>query len=95
MKITSLTKHICDVCGKIEYTKKYEFSPMQEIRLPMKYYDEAGRNQGLTNQRIDICSDCFQVLASDLSKHYDMCCVAYSGVEIKRHSTEKALEGGE
>lgn len=95
MKVENLTKHICDVCGKIEYAKKDERSPMQEIRLPMKYYDEAGRNHGLTNQRIDICSECFKVLASDLSKHYDMCCVAYSGVEIKRHSTEKASKGVE
>lgn len=93
MKVENLTKHICDVCGKIEYAKKDESSPMQEIRLPMKYYDETGRNQGLTNQRIDICSECFKVLESDLSKHYDMAYVAYSGVEIKRHPTKKG--GGE
>lgn len=89
MTVENFTKHICDVCGKIEYTKKDEASPMQEIRLPMKYYDEIGRNHGLINQSIDICSECFKVLESDLSKHYDMSCVAYSGVEIKRHPTEK------
>ena len=92
MKVENLTKHICDVCGRIEYAKKGESSPMQEIRLPMKYYDETGRNHGLTNQRIDICSECFKVLESDLSKHYDMYCVAYGGVEIKRHTTEKGSE---
>ena len=92
MKVENLTKHICDVCGKIEYAKKDETSPMQEIRLPMKYYDETGRQHGLTNQRIDICSECFKVLEKDLSKHYDMCCIAYGGVEIKRLPTEK---GGE
>ena len=60
--------------------------------MPMKYYDVTGRNQGLTNHKIDICSECFKVLESDLSKHYDMSCDAYSGVKIKRHPTEK---GGE
>ena len=92
MKGENLTKHICDVCGRIEYAKKGESSPMQEIRLPMKYCDETGRSHGLTNQRIDICSECFKVLESDLSKHYDMYYVEYGGVEIKRHTTEK---GGE
>ena len=93
MKVENLTKHICDVCGKIEYVKKDENSPMQEIRLPMKYYDEAGRNHGLTNQRIDICSECFETLENDLSNYYDMCCIAYGGVEIKRYPTEKGGEG--
>lgn len=89
MKVENLTKHICDVCGKIEYTKKDQTSPMQEIRLPMKYYDETGRQHGLTNQRVDICSECFKVLESDLSKHYDMWVIVYCGVEIKRRLTEK------
>lgn len=92
MKVENLTKYICDVCGKIEYAKKDKSSPMQEIRLPMKYYDETGRNQGLTNQRIDICSECFKALESDLSKHYYMSYCAYIGVEIKRHPTEKGSE---
>lgn len=89
MKVENLTKHICDMCGKTEYSKKSENSPMQEIRLPMKYYDERGRLHGLTNQSVDICSECFEVLESDLSKHYDMKFVAYIGVEIKRYPTEK------
>lgn len=91
MKVENLTKYTCDVCGKVAWEPTNESSPMQEIRLPMKYYDKTGRRQGLTNQRIDICSECFSVLESDLSKHYDMCFVAYRGVEIKRHPTE---EGG-
>lgn len=93
MKIENLTIHICDVCGKIEHAKKDEVPTIHGIRLPMKYYDETGRNQGLTNQRIDICSECFKVLESDLSKHYDMCYIAYGGVEIKRHPTEEGDEG--
>ena len=92
MKVENLTKYICDVCGKIKYAKKDESSPMNEISLPMKYYDETGRNQGLTNQRIDICSECFKALESDLSKHYYMSYCAYVGVEIKRHPIDK---GGE
>lgn len=92
MKIENLTKYTCDVCGKSEYANKSESSPMQEICLPMKYYDETGRQHGLTNQKIDICSECFKTMERDLSDHYDMCLIAYSGVEIKRRSTEK---GGE
>ena len=92
MKIENLTKYTCDVCGKSEYVKKEACSPMQEIRLPMKYYDETGRQHGLTNQKVDICSECFKTLESDLSKHYDMRFIAYGGVEIKRHSTEKEGE---
>ena len=91
MKTENLTKYTCDVCGKSEYVKKDDYSSIQEIRLPMKYYDETGRQNGLTNQKVDICSECFKVLESDLSKHYDMCLIAYCGVEIKRHQTE---EGG-
>ena len=89
MKEENLIKYTCDVCGKNEYVKKGESSPTQEIRLPMKYYDETGRQHGLTNQRVDICSECFEALADDLSKHYDMRFVAYGGVEIKRKATEK------
>lgn len=89
MKEENLTKYTCEICGKIEYAKKNESSSMQEIRLPMKYYDETGRQHGLINQKIDICSECFAVLESDLSKHYTMRSVAYYGVDIKRRSTEK------
>ena len=28
MKVENLTKYICDVCGKIEYAKKDESSPI-------------------------------------------------------------------
>ena len=93
MKVENLTKYTCDVCGKTECVPSKESYLMQEIRLPMKYYDETGRQHGLTNQRIDICSECFKTLESDLSKHYDMCLIAYGGVQIKRYPTEKG--GGE
>jgi hypothetical protein len=89
MKLDNLTKYTCDVCGKTEYVSAKEPSPMQEIRLPMKYYDETGRAQRLSNQRVDMCSNCFEALEKDLSKHYDMRCIAYIGVEIKRLPTEK------
>lgn len=89
MKVENLTIYTCDVCGKIGCVSAKESSPMREICLPMKYYDETGRQQGLTNQRIDICSECFKVLENDLSKTYDMCCTAYVGVQIKRHPIEK------
>jgi hypothetical protein len=82
------------VCGKIEYAQKYEDSPMHEIILPMKYYDETGRQHGLTRQEVDICSECFKVLEGELSKHYDMCRIAYGGYEIKRRPTEKGGEQG-
>ena len=84
---------MCGARGRLKHVKKEESSPMQEIRLPMKYYDETGKNQGLTNQRIDICFECFKALESALSTHYYMSYCAYVGVEIKRHPTEKG--GGE
>lgn len=89
MKVENLTKYTCDVCGKSECVTKGERSPMQELRLPMKYYDEKGRQQGLTNQRIDICSDCFKTLENYLSKGYDMKIFAYVGVSIKRKEGEQ------
>lgn len=91
MKAENLTRYICDICGKTEYARKDERPQMQEIRLPMKYYDETGRQHGLTNQRIDICPACFKTLESDLSEHYFMSSIAYVGVEIKRHDEK----GGE
>lgn len=92
MKIENLTKYICDICGKSECAKKDAAPPMQEIRLPMKYYDEAGGRHELTNQRADVCSECFFVLACDLSERYNMRFIANHGVEIDRYPTEK---GGE
>lgn len=89
MTIFDLVKYTCDVCGKSEYASKGESAPMQEIRLPMKYYDETGRQHGLTNQRIDICSECFEELESYLSKAYDMQMIAYSGVSIERKVGEQ------
>lgn len=89
MKEENLIKYTCDVCGKVECVPKKDISPMRDVRLPMKYYDETGRQHGLTNQWVDVCSECFKALADDLSKHYDMRCVAYGGVEIKRKATEK------
>ena len=89
MKSENLTKYTCDVCGKSEYVPSKESSPMQEIRLPMKYYDETGRQHGLTNERVDMCSACFCALERDLSEKYDMCSISFGGVRIKRHPTEK------
>ena len=93
MKEENLIKYTCDVCGKNEYVKKGESSPTKEILLPMKYYDETGRQCGLTLQYVDVCPECLKLLVDDLLKHYDMRCVAYFGVEIKRHTSEKGGEG--
>lgn len=89
MKTENITKYVCDVCKKIEYVSGKESSPMQEIRLPMKYYDECGRQHGLTNQKIDICHECFAALERDLSQHYEMSCIAYGGAEIERRSNDE------
>lgn len=83
-KTENLIKYTCDICGKNEYAKKDDARPMQEYRLPMKYYDETGRQHGLTNQKIDLCSECLRELEHNLSKHYEMSCVAYLGVKIER-----------
>lgn len=83
-KTENLTKYTCDVCGKEEFVNKGDSAPMQEYRLPMKYYTETGREHGLTNQRVDLCSECLQRLECDLSEHYDMYMVAYGGVVMKR-----------
>lgn len=84
MKTENLTKYVCDCCGKEAYVNAKESSPFQQYRLPMKYYTETGRDCGLTNQSVDLCHDCSKDLAFVLSKHYELHCVAYGGVEIKR-----------
>jgi hypothetical protein len=80
----NLTKYTCDICGKNEYAKKNDAAPMQEYRLPMKYYTETGKFSGMTNQRVDLCSDCSRELERTLSEHYDMYMVAYGDVVMKR-----------
>jgi hypothetical protein len=89
MKTDNLTRYTCDCCGKCEYAPKGETAPMQQYRLPMKYYDETGRNHGLTNQSVDLCSDCLRELEQVLSEHYDIYCQAYVGVKmVKREPKE-------
>jgi hypothetical protein len=89
MRTDNLIRYTCDCCGKCEYASKGETSPMQQYRLPMKYYDETGRNQGYTNQSVDLCSDCLREVERILSVHYDMYCQAYAGVQmIKRKESE-------
>ena len=97
MKTENLTKYTCDACGISEYVDKKESSPMQEYRLPMKYYDESGRNHGLTNASVDLCSKCAHELEHHLSKHYDIYSMAYAGVTMTRRerSLTEAPKGGE
>jgi hypothetical protein len=86
MKTENLTKYVCDCCGKEEYVNAKESSPFQQYRLPMKYYTETGRDMGLTNQCVDLCRKCLSDLAIVLSKHYELHCVAYGGVVMKRRA---------
>ena len=88
MKKENLTEYTCDVCGKSVYVNKDDARPMQEYRLPMKYYTETGKESGFTNSTVDLCSECARELESILSKYYDIRCVAYCGVEMKRRDTE-------
>lgn len=88
MKTENLTRYTCDCCGKCEYADKSESSPMQQYRLPMKYYDETGRKNGLTNQSVDLCSDCLCELERILSVHYNMYCQAYVGTTMKRRADD-------
>ena len=83
-KTENIIKYTCDACGKIECVKKGDAPPMQEVRLPMKYYDESGRAHGLSNTSLDLCAECARALEHDLSQYYDMCCIAYEGVRMKR-----------
>lgn len=92
MKVENLTKHICDICGKIEYLDKGKKSPLCAVYLPMKIYDETGRQRGISAKGIDICPECLRTLENDLSQHYVMSFVSFVGVEIKRHPTERAGE---
>ena len=86
MKTEQLTKYTCDACGYYEFVGKDDPRPMQEYRLPMKYYAENGRQLGLTNQKVDLCSACLAELEQILSKHYDICSIAYEGVRMKRRA---------
>ena len=88
MKTENLTKYVCDCCGKEEYVKAEESSPFQQYRLPMKYYTETGQDSGFTNQSVDLCRDCLKDLAIVLSKHYELYCVAYGGVVMKRRAND-------
>jgi hypothetical protein len=88
MKTENITKYVCDCCGKYEYVGAKDPSPLQQYRLPMKYYTETGKDCGLTNQSVDLCSDCLRDLATILSKHYELYCIAYSGVEMKRRAEQ-------
>ena len=81
---------LCDCCGKCEYAPKGESAPMQQYKLPMKYYDETGRKHGLTNQSIDLCSDCLRELEQVLSEHYDIYCQAYVGVKMVKREPKKS-----
>ncbi len=92
MKTENLTKYTCDACGKSEYVDKKDSSPMQEYRLPMKYFDESGRQYGLTNARVDLCSDCAHELEQNLFKHYDIYSMAYAGVTMTRRADNEQRE---
>ena len=84
MKIENLTQCVCDICGKSVLIGKNQSDPMCTLRLPMKYFSETGRPQGLTNQEVDVCSDCWAELERNLSVHYDMICIPYDGFRIER-----------
>ena len=88
MKTDNLTRYTCDCCGKCEYTTKDQTSPMEQYRLPMRYYDETGRNRGLTNQSVDLCDDCSRELERILLPSYDMYVQAYAGVTMKLRPCE-------
>jgi hypothetical protein len=90
MKTDNLTRYTCDCCGKCEYATKSETSPMQQYRLPMKYYDETGRNHGLTNSAVDLCKDCSRDLESILSAYYEMYSQAYVGVQMKKREPKES-----
>jgi hypothetical protein len=89
MKVENLTKYTCDACGRYELVGKNESNPMQEYRLPMKYYAENGKQCGLTNSKVDLCSDCAKKLEKILSKHYDICFIAYEGVRMNRRADDE------
>lgn len=92
MKTENLTRYTCDLCKKNEYVNKDDAKPMQEYRLPMRYYNEYGTQHGLTNQRVDLCSDCLRELERVLSEHYDMCFIAYEGVRMNRRATDERAD---
>lgn len=92
MKTENLTKYTCDSCGTSEYVTKDSPNPMQEYRLPMKYYSETGRHQGFTNQKVDLCSKCAHELEHILSLHYDIFSQAYMGVKMERRENESSID---
>ena len=84
MKTDNLVRYTCDVCKKEEYVNEGQSAPMERYRLPMKYYSETGREQGLTNQAVDLCRKCARGLVNALLNHYDMRSIAYVGVQIEK-----------
>ena len=89
MKTENIVKYVCDCCGKVEFVNAKDGSPLQEYRLPMKYYSETGRDMGLTNQSVDLCRGCLRELADVLYKNYELWCVAYGGLTMKRRKTDE------
>lgn len=89
MIVKNLVRYTCDMCGKEEYANEGESATMEKYRLPMKYYSETGKDQGLTNQQVDLCRKCTRELVNALLDHYDMCCIAYEGVQIRKKGGER------
>jgi hypothetical protein len=52
----------------------------------MKYFDETGRQHGLTNEKVDLCSNCAHELEEILFKHYDIRSIAYFGVTMEKRT---------
>lgn len=86
------TKVTCDICG---FEKEYksdcdcgEFADANEfvrLTLPFKCVDEEGRFMQNVPERVEVCTNCFNILASDLRERYNLTCVLNTGEKtVKR-----------
>lgn len=74
---------VCDIC-KTEFAAKTPNEiPLNELRLPMRCYDECGRSYGYSAERVDVCKGCMEQVANCLLGNYVMRYLQYHGIEIE------------
>lgn len=72
------TIYSCDCCKKEVKSKE----DLCECVIPMRYYDEYGRQHELINGDIELCEDCLKKLNDVIRKHFhEFNYVFYQGVK--------------
>lgn len=91
VKELKIVRSVCDICGSTYDTEADAYAkskPTEQIALPMRKFDAAGKCLGLEVSIVDACKSCLTTLEKELSKHYDMADISYMGVNIKHKGVE-------